>query len=71
MCSFDDNKSLKIAEFRLQGKAPTWVESPEENKTKLYILEELRNAIFKDFVPQNEKTKTRAKLMSLKMNARV
>lgn len=67
MCCFQDEMILEIAEFRLQGKAATWMESLEHDTTKPTTLEGLRSAVFKDFVSANEKNKVKVKLMNLKM----
>lgn len=71
MCCFQDEKHLEIAEFCLEGKEATWMKSLENDDTKPTTLEALESAMFKDFVPANEKNKAKVKLMNLKLKTSV
>lgn len=71
LCSFSDEKLLDIEEFRLQGKAATWMEMLEANDKKPSTIEELRTIMFKEFVPANEKNIAKIRLMNLKMKSSV
>ena len=58
---------LALAECHLQANAAAWMMRMEKADTKPTTLDELQNMLIKEFVPPDERSRARMRLLTLQM----
>lgn len=59
----DESKLVQLAECHLQDRASTWINRFEERSDKPQPLQQLQNAMMRQFVPSNEEAKAQPNLL--------
>ena len=65
MYGFDEDSMLQLADCHFQGRAAQWILKLERQEKKPTTMAELKSVMFKAFVPSDEKSRARNKLMDL------
>lgn len=67
--NLDPQRTLELALCHLTDRASTWYMRVEREGTVIQDLNDLRSAMFKEFVPQTEKTQAKVDLVALRFRA--
>lgn len=65
--NYDELKIVQLAVCHFQDRASTWITRLENTASRPTTIDELKEAMIKEFVPSNEKAKAQLKLLTFKM----
>lgn len=69
LSGFRDQKMVELADCYLQDRAAVWMMGLERNNQKPRTVDELQTAMLREFVPQNERARAKARLMKIKQSS--
>ena len=67
LSNMNESQMLALAECHLQSNAAGWMMRMEKANTKPGTLDELQDMLIKEFVPSDERSRARMKLLTLQM----